>query len=147
MSRINRWSTVLLGLALLVTLLFTPAVAQEIRAAPANRVSPALYCGNVVLTLYTQNAGNPAIEFRAADYNVGESGQRYFIDPEIGGAIQGVWFAPAELAANLNLFREIVVSPAPNNDRLFVLELLAERDVEPGRISIVVHFACRPGPE
>jgi hypothetical protein len=120
------------------------AVAQEIRNLPAERASPALYCGSVTLTLYTQNAGNPATEFRAGDYAVGVGGQRYFIDPEIGGTIEGVWYQPTGDLANLALFRILTVEPSPSNDRIFILEILAEPDAGPARAAIVVHFACRP---
>jgi len=134
-------------LALPLTLVQSPALAQEIRRAPAERATPALYCGSVQLTLYTQNAGNPATEFRAADFTPGASGQRYFIDPEIGGTIEGVWYEPTENIADLSLFRMISTEPSPNNDRVFILELLAEPDAGPGRVVITVHFACRPGAE
>jgi hypothetical protein len=120
------------------------ATAQEIRNLPAERVSPALYCGHVTLTLYTGNAGNPATEFRAGDYAPGVGGQRYFVDPEIGGTIEGVWYQPAGDLAYLALFRILTVEPSPNNDRIFILEVLAEPDVGPARASIAVHFACRP---
>ncbi len=130
--------------ALLASFAPSSAAAQEIRNLPAERVSPALYCGNVTLTLYTQNAGNPATEFRAGDYAAGAGGQRYFIDPQIGGTIEGVWYQPAGDLANLALFRILTVGPSSANERIFILEILAEPDVGPGRAAIVVHFACRP---
>lgn len=142
-SRVGRWLPALLGLAIAAAG-HAPAFAQDVRIAPATRVSPALYCGNVSLSLYTQNAGNPATEFRAGDYNAGQNGQRYFIDPQIGGTIQGIWYEPVEDAANLALFRILKVEPSPNNNHVFILELLAEPDVGPGRLTIRVHFACRP---
>lgn len=121
------------------------AVAQEIRTVPTERVSPALYCGNATVTLYTGNAGNPETEFRAADFNPDQSGQRYFIDPDIGGTIEAVWFEPTGDLAALSQFRRIEASPSANNDRQFVLELLAERDAGASRLQITLHFACRPG--
>jgi hypothetical protein len=142
--RPKRWLPALFALILLVGSGYSPSYAQDIRIAPATRVSPALYCGSVVLTLYTQNAGNPATEFRAGDYNAGQNGQRYFIDPEIGGTIQGIWYEPIEEAANLAMFRILNVQPSPSNNHVFILELLAEQDVGPGRLTIRVHFACRP---
>jgi hypothetical protein len=136
--------SVTVAAALFASFGYGSAVAQEIRNLPAERASPALYCGNVTLALYTRNAGNPATEFRAGDYAAGIAGQRYFIDPQIGGTIEGVWYQPAGDLANLALFRILTVGPSPNNDRIFILEILAEPDVGPGRAAIVVHFACRP---
>lgn len=147
MTRRTRLARLILTLALLLTSAAAPAVAQEIRQVPAERAAPALYCGSVLLTLYTQNAGNPATEFRAADFTPGASGQRYFIDPQIGGTIEDIWYQPTENIANLSLFRLISTEPSPNDDRVFVLELLAEPDAGPGRATITVHFACRPGAE
>jgi hypothetical protein len=121
------------------------ASAQEIRPVPAERVSPALYCGNAEVTLYTGNAGNPATEFRAGDFNPDQNGQRYFIDPDVGGTIEAVWYEPVDNLAALGEFRRIAASPSPNNDRVFILELLAEPDAEPARLTITLHFACRPG--
>ena len=141
LSRRLRWAL------LAAPILFAPALtaAQEIRPVPAERVSPALYCGNAEITLYTGNAGNPATEFRAGDFNPDQNGQRYFIDPDVGGTIEAVWYEPFDNLTALGQFRHIAASPSPNNDRVFILELLAEPNAEPARLTITLHFACRPG--
>ena len=110
----------------------------------ATRVPAGFYCGHVALTLYTQNAGTPSTQFRAADYNAGEVGQRYLIDPGINGTITGAWYMPTGQVDNLSLFRKLNVYPDAQDSHLFVLELLAVPDVAPGQMTIEVHFACRP---
>ena len=127
-----------------VLVMATAAVAQDARNIPANQVPAALYCGNLTATIYTQNAGNPATEFRAADYNVGEVGQRYLIDPGINGAIEAAWYVVSSSPQNLGLLQRIEVAPFESNNRLLALELLAIPDVGPGRFEIEIHLACRP---
>lgn len=129
----------------LIMALAGPSSAQDIREIPATQVPASLYCGHFPVTIYTQNAGTPGIQFRAADYNVQGVGQRYFIDPGINGAIEAAWFVPSASLADLALFQKIAVSPAPNDNRLIVLEVLAVADVAPGRVDVTIHVACRPG--
>ena len=79
-----------------------------------------------------------------AIFNPDQNGQRYFIDPDVGGTIEAVWYEPVDNLAALGEFRRIAASPSPNNDRVFILELLAEPNAEPARLTITLHFACRP---
>ena len=128
-----------------VAALSAPSLAQDTRAIPATQVPASLYCGHFPITIYTQNAGNPGRQFRAADYNVQEVGQRYFIDPGINGAIEAAWYVPSASLADMNLLQKISVAPAPNNNRLVVLDVLAVPDVAPGQVDLTIHVACRPG--
>ena len=134
----------LIALGLIVAL-SGPSLAQDVRAIPAIQVPASLYCGHFPVTIYTQNAGTPGSQFRAADYNVQGVGQRYLIDPGINGAIEAAWFVPSASLADLALLQKITVSPAPNDNRLIVLEVLAVPDVAPGRVDVTIHVACRPG--
>jgi hypothetical protein len=122
-----------------------PSFAQDTRVIPATRVPASLYCGHFPVTIYTQNAGTPGSQFRAADYNVQGVGQRYFIDPGIDGAIEAAWYVPSASLADLALLQKITVSPAADNNRLVVLEVLAVPDVAPGQLDVTIHIACRPG--
>jgi hypothetical protein len=107
-------------------------------------VPASLYCGHVTLTLYTQNAGIPGTQYRAADYNAAEFATRYTIDPGIDGAITGAWYMPVDGVDNLSLFRKLTVYPDEVDDHLIVLEVMAVPDVTPGQMTIDVHLACRP---
>ncbi|MHA1559496.1 MAG: hypothetical protein ACTSWI_02355 [Alphaproteobacteria bacterium] len=128
-----------------IAALAAPSFAQDTRAIPATQVPASLYCGHFPVTIYTQNAGNPRSQFRAADYNVQEVGQRYFIDPGIDGAIEAAWYAPSASLVDMALIQKITVSPAPNDNRLVVLDVLAVPDVAPGHVDVTIHIACRPG--
>ncbi len=132
------------ALALATTAFVAPASAQDVHTATVTRAPAGFYCGYVELTLYTLSAGIPTSQYRAADYNAAEVGQRYIIDPGINGAITGAWYTPAAYVDNLRLFRKLDVYPYAGNDHYFVLEVLAIPDVTPGQMTINVHLACRP---
>ena len=136
----------LLIAAAIIGVLAAPSFAQDARVIPATQVPASLYCGHFPVTIYTQNAGNPDSQFRAADYNFQEVGQRYFIDPGIDGAIEAAWYAPSASLADMALIQKIKVSPAPDDNRLVVLDILAVPDAAPGQLDVTIHIACRPRP-
>lgn len=131
--------------ALAIGMAATPGMAQDARTVTATRAPAGFYCGHVSLSLYTQSAGTPTTQFRAGDFNAGETPARYYIDPGLDGAITGAWYVPTGNLENLALFRKLNVYPDDVNSHQFVLEALAVPDVAPGQLTIEVHLACRPG--